>query len=101
MAANFMEAGTEISGLKEKKHQVLTKVASVLAEACVARAGSGKANDEMKRDVKNLISDLPVEDQNVVLTEALVAICKNISGKGGSNKQKEVTRSSIFANRGF
>ena len=42
--SNFMEAGTEIQGLLDKKKQILTKVSNEIATACVTRARSNSVN---------------------------------------------------------
>lgn len=100
---NFMEAGTEIEGIIDKKDQCLSKIANVLAEACVTRAKNKKFGN-IEKDIDNLINSLPLEDQVVVLRRLSVNLAHQISG-GSPNRNSNNSGSSrmnnIFANRGF
>lgn len=100
---NFMEAGTEIEAMIEKKEQVLTKIANILAEACVTRAKNKKFGN-IEVDINNTIKTLPAEDQVVVLRKLSVALTHQISGGKKSDDSRNNSSSgryNIFSNRGF
>ena len=99
---NFMTAGTEIDGCIEKKNQCLTKIANVLAEACVERGKSGKVTNNMPADIYKLIQSLPSEDQVQILCLALTSVSGSINGgTAKQSKPKKSTHADYFSNRGL
>ena len=102
--SNFMEAGTEIQGLLDKKKQILIKVSNEIATACVTRARSNSVNENIVKDVFNLIEDFPLEDQRDIL---LMVSYKSASQISGTNKSSNNSRSGrnnmndIFSSRNF
>ena len=101
---NFMEAGTEIEALVDKKNQCLVKISNILAEACMTRAKNGKLNS-IENDINNLIASLPAEDQVVVLRKLSVTLTNQLSGGKKSSdddgRRYNDRRRDIFANRNF
>ena len=103
MAKIFMEAGTEIEGMIEKKNQCLVKIANVLTDACITRGQNGKINS-LETDISNVIRSLPLEDQVVILRKVTVALTSQISGGKSSNddnRRSHTRRNDIFACRSF
>lgn len=100
MAKNFTEASTYVDDLITKKDDILSKISNETAEAIICRMRDGKPNVEA--DVKNLISDLPVEDQNVVLLRIIQNMAKslNVSSRGEQkNNGGGGKRNDIFSGR--
>lgn len=101
---NFMEAGTEIEALIDKKMQCLVKISNTLAEACITRAKNGKLNS-IENDINNLIASLPAEDQVIVLRKLSVTLTNQLSGGKRSSdddgRKYNNRHRDIFANRNF
>lgn len=67
MATNFTSATIEVEELIEKRKQINKKIASVLTEAINTRISEGKVNQNICRDIQNIIKPLPESDQIEVL----------------------------------
>lgn len=102
--ADFMSAMTEIGELVQKKLQIVRKTASLLSEAIVDRARSGKLSGNTKIDIKNTLNEFSDEEKVDILTEAIILVAQQNSTKkyndddGGyvSPSKKGGKRSSIF-----
>jgi hypothetical protein len=100
---NFMTAGTEIEGLKDKRNAILQKVGNTLAIACVERGREGKVNGNMPQDIYKLLDGFSSDEQVSILCVALTAVSSQV--KGGSSpapkKKSSSGHADYFANRGF
>ena len=67
MAMNFTNATIEVEELIEKRSYINKKIASILTEAINTRISEGKVNQNITRDVQNIIKPLPESDQIEVL----------------------------------
>ena len=97
---NFMEAGTEISNYISKIDQCHTKIASILAEACISRSKSGKTSS-LETDISNVLRDLNESEQVIVLRKLAVLLTSQGVGKSTSGSSDSGKKNSIFANRSF
>lgn len=100
---NFMTAGTEIEGLKDKKDQILQKVSNTLAIACVERGKEGKVTNSMPQDIYKLLDGFSRDDQVNILCMALASVSSQVKGGSATPKKAKsgLTHSDYFANRGF
>lgn len=67
MAMNFTNATIEVEELIEKRSNINKKIAAILTEAINTRISEGKVNQNITRDVQNIIKPLPESDQIEVL----------------------------------
>lgn len=96
MAKNFMEAATEVEEFIDKKGKCLSNIGTIITEAVIARAGSGKVNPAMKSDIMKLIASLPKEDQIDVLSDVVMKMATNMSG---GSRDKKSSPNTLFGGR--
>lgn len=103
---NFMTTRTEIEGCLEKQDALLSKVASLTADVCIARANEGKLSSSLEKDISNLLIGFGEEDKVKITVKVIAHLMRNGKFKGnqGSSSQDRDSKSSsrdIFKNRGF
>ena len=108
MGSNFMEAGTEIQSLISTIKTKRNDIAKLVAKAIVSRAKQGKVNNNIGKDIDNLLADLSTEEKygiilNVVYYLAEIGNFSNTSGGESKKKKKSDDEDSydFFGRRGY
>lgn len=104
---DMITAQTEIDNLNEKTENVKKKIGTIIADFALSRAKTDKSQ-RIDTEIDTLIKDLSTDDKVDVLSQAIVAIIKNInntniakSSKNSDSRKNnnKYHRNDIFTNR--
>jgi hypothetical protein len=94
----FMELTTQITGLVEKKKEIIAKTANMLSKAVLERANMNKTNS-LENDIKKSLEGFSNEEKIDILTKTIVNVSKQ--NKYKDKNDEEDSFNGIFHSRGY